>query len=115
VAQIHVTRRTFRDMEAIHGYSVAQWGAQQADAYIQGLYDAFDRIASDPRCGSPHQERSYPFLMLPVARHFVIYEIVRTGIVILTIQHGRRNIEGLLRRLAGEMAADIASIRGNLE
>jgi len=53
--------------------------------------------------------------MVPVARHFVIYETVRTGIVILTIQHGRRNIEGLLRRLAGELAADIASIRENLE
>jgi len=54
VGAIHITSRAFRDMEAIHDYSVAQWGVQQADAYIQGLYDAFDRIASDPRYGSPH-------------------------------------------------------------
>ena len=52
--------------------------------------------------------------MAPVAKHFTVYESIENGIIVVTILHGRRDIEGILNKISRELAKEVEQIKQKL-
>ena len=114
-AQFHLTRRAARDLQVIHRYSVEEWGEEKARAYINTLYAAMGAAADKPETGLLRQHRSHPFLMVPAGRHYIVYDNVDIGIVILTILHQRRNIEQVISGFTPDFMVAIDELRSQAD
>ncbi|MCW5572699.1 MAG: type II toxin-antitoxin system RelE/ParE family toxin [Steroidobacteraceae bacterium] len=95
------------DLRRIHAQSRREWGEDVADRYLTDLYAAMDFAAANPSTGRLRQYRSTPFLMIPARQHFVVYDLVPQGIVVLTVQHQVRDIETLIAELTPAFHAEV--------
>ena len=76
-------------MEAVWHYSLQEWGADQADRYIDDLTTAFELLADSPKAGL-HCENIRPgYRKYPVVRHVVYYREIGDGIEIIRVLHDR--------------------------
>jgi toxin ParE1/3/4 len=100
MADFFLTHRAMRDLLEIEAYSLEAFGAARTRRYMDDLYKVFNNLAENPNLGNLRRHRSEPFLMAPAGQHFVIYQISGQGIMIITLLHARRDIEGILDRLA---------------
>lgn len=106
-----LTRNAALDLRRIHVRSCREWGEAIADRYLADLYTTMAKIASHPEMGRLRQPRSTPFLMVPARQHFVIYDPVPQGIVVLTVQHQVRDIEGLIADLTPAFHAEVERLK----
>lgn len=107
----HLTRRAALDLRDIHAHSVKQWGAETAQAYIDALYAAMARAAARPEIGLLRQHRAAPFLMIAARRHFIVYDEIPTGIVILCLMHQVRDAESLIASLTPAFLAEVERLK----
>ena len=91
-------------IEEIHRYSRGRWGTAQADAYITGLFEAFDRIATGGVASRPvPAEFDVEGFVSRYRRHFVYWKKLSNGdIGIVTVLHERMHRLGRLREDFGE-------------
>jgi toxin ParE1/3/4 len=106
-----LTRNAALDLRRIYTRSLRDWGDDVADRYLADLYAAMGVAAADPEKGRLRQYRSAPFLMVAAREHFVIYDLVRQGIVVLTVQHQVRNIETLIAELTPSFNAEVERLK----
>jgi toxin ParE1/3/4 len=78
-------------IDEIYSYTARQWGAEQADRYVHGLFGQFEAIAS----------RNFPWRPIPAEfgvdgfvcryeKHFIYWRLLPDGAVgIVTVLHGR--------------------------
>jgi plasmid stabilization system protein ParE len=91
VAAVRVQEAASRRIDDIYSYTRDRWGAGQADRYITGLFEAFDRIethgvVSKP-IPAPFRVEGYFFRY---ERHFVYWRRLGDGdIGIVTVLHQR--------------------------
>ena len=114
MADYYLTRRAASDLREIYQYSVDTWEEVVADTYMDTLFFSLQRIASNPDIGKKRQKRAAPYLMAPVAKHFAVYESIENGIIVVTILHGRRDIEGILNKISRELAKEVEQIKQKL-
>ena len=107
MANFFLTHRAMRDVLEIEAYSLNTFGPSRTHRYMDDLYRVFNNLTENPNLGQLRRHRSEPFLMAPAGQHFVIYQISDQGIIIVTLLHGRRNIEGILDRLAHTIMDDM--------
>lgn len=110
-ARFFLTRRAALDLHSIHARSRREWGDDVADRYLAGLYAAMKKAAANPEGGRLRQHRAAPFLMIPAQRHFVIYDAMPRGIVVLTLQHQVRDIETLIAELTPAFIAEVGRLK----
>jgi plasmid stabilization system protein ParE len=110
-AHFFLTRRAAIDLRSIHARSRREWGEEIADRYIADLYAVMQKAATDTEAGRLRQHRSAPFLMIPVQRHFVIYDIIPRGIAVLTLLHQARDIETLITELTPRFLAEVERLK----
>lgn len=106
-----LTRNAALDLRRIHMRSRREWGDAVADRYLIDLYAAMGAAAAHPERGHLRQHRSAPFLMVPARQHFVIYDLVPEGIVVLTVQHQVRDIEALMAELTPTFVTEVARLK----
>ncbi|MEY3612457.1 MAG: hypothetical protein RJB14_2179 [Pseudomonadota bacterium] len=106
-----LTRNAALDLRRIYTRSLRDWGDDVADRYLADLYAAMGVAAADPEKGRLRQYRSAPFLMVAAREHFVIYDLVPQGIVVLTVQHQVRNIETLIAELTPSFNAEVERLK----
>jgi toxin ParE1/3/4 len=106
-----LTRNAALDLRRIHARSRREWGEDVADQYLDDLYAAMGVAATNPENGRLRQYRSAPFLMVPARQHFVIYDLVPQGIVVLTVQHQVRDIETLNAELAPAFVTEVERLK----
>ncbi|MBP0016205.1 MAG: type II toxin-antitoxin system RelE/ParE family toxin [Cyanobacteria bacterium SBLK] len=98
-------------MVAIESYTAERYGAEQAENYLNELYDGFGRIVADPRIGERRRNRTDPFLMASISNyHFAIYHVEGDRIIILTVLHGRQDIETIMQRIRPALTDEINAI-----
>lgn len=110
-ARLFLTRTAAQNLRDIHARSQQTWGEAVADRYVDDIYAAMREAAGNPELGRLRQHRSVPFRMIPARQHFVIYDTLAQGIVVLTIQHQVRNIEALIARLTPAFLAEIDRLK----
>jgi plasmid stabilization system protein ParE len=113
-AIFRLTRNAALDLRRIHARSRREWSDDVADRYLADLYAAMRTAAANPESGRFRQHRSAPFLMVPARQHFVIYDVVPLGIVILTVQHQVRDIEALITELTPSFQAEVERLKQQL-
>ena len=106
-----LTRNAALDLRRIHTRSRREWGEVVADHYLADLYEAMGTAAAKPEGGRLRQYRSAPFLMVPARQHFLIYDIVPQGIVVLTVQHQVRDIGSLIAELGRNFHAEVERLK----
>lgn len=84
------------DLEAIWVYTVEQWGAKQAERYLQGLFDCFEELAANPRLGRQRDDVKAGYRSFPQGRHVVFYVIVPAGIEVIGIVHQGADVDAHL-------------------
>lgn len=91
MAAIRVQEAASHRLDEIYRYTRDRWGADRADRYITGLFEAFDRIET-------HEVMSRPILaefgvdgyFFRYERHFIYWRRLSNGdIGIVTILHER--------------------------
>jgi plasmid stabilization system protein ParE len=110
-AVFRLTRNAALDLRRIHARSRREWGEDVADRYLADLYAAMGDAAANPKKGRFRQHRSAPFFMVPARQHFVIYDCVPQGIVVLTVQHQVRDIETLIAELTPAFHVEVERLK----
>ena len=109
MARIRIQQAPSWRLDALYRHTREHWGEQQAEAYIAGLFAAFDGIASHRTPSRPiPAEFGLRGFYFRYRRHFVYWrELMHGDIGIVTILHERMHQVGRLRELfAAEDAAD---------
>lgn len=107
-----LTRNAAHDLRRIYARSSREWGLEVADRYLADLYAAIIQAASNLEAGRLRQHRVMPFMMVPVRQHFVIYDMLPQGLIVLTVQHQVRDIEALVAEMKSEFVTEIERLRG---
>lgn len=81
------------DLEAIWIYTVEQWGIEQAERYLQGLFRCFDDLAANPQLGRERDDVKAGYRSFPEGRHVVFYVIAPAGIEVIGIVHQSADVE----------------------
>ena len=78
-------------IQDIYRYSREHWGETQADAYITGLFEAFDGIATGALISRPvPAELGVDGYVLRYRRHFIYWKTLNDGAIgIVTVLHER--------------------------
>jgi len=76
-------------IDEIYRYTLAQWGAEQAETYIIGLFDAFAKVETHEVLSRPiPAELGVDGFFFRFKKHFVYWRYLSTGdIGIVTILH----------------------------
>ncbi len=106
-----LTRTAALDLRAIHTRSRREWGDSVAERYIADLYAAMRLAAGNPAADRLRQGRSVPFSMVPARQHFIIYDRLPQGMVVLTVQHQVRDIETVIATLTPAFHAELERLR----
>lgn len=91
-----LTRHAALILRDIYEHSRQTWGEKTANAYLETLYTGMKQAAATPQHGHSRAHRSTPFLMLPAGQHFLVYEPVPEGILVVTLLHQRQDIERII-------------------
>ena len=75
------------DLERIWIYSFQQWGGEQADHYLQALFDRFTWLAEYPKLGKARDDIKPGYFCFPEGRHLVFYIVTNTDIEIIGVPH----------------------------
>ncbi len=91
MAQVLVLDAASYRIDEIYRYTLKQWGAEQADTYIIGLFDAFAKIATHEVLSRPvPAEFGIDGFFFRYEKHFVYWRHLSSGdIGIVTILHER--------------------------
>ena len=86
-------------IEEIYRYSLDQWGEDQAKTYLEGLFDAFDKINSHGVISKPiPAEFGVDGFYFRYEKHFVYWKRLSSGkIGIVTVLHERMHRIGRLK------------------
>ena len=97
--RVRVQEAASRRIDEIYRYSRERWGTERADAYINGLFEAFDRIASGGVFSRPvPADFAVVGYVFRYEKHYVYWKTLSNGdIGIVTILHERMHQFGRLR------------------
>jgi toxin ParE1/3/4 len=84
------------DLEAIWVYTIEQWGVDQAERYLQGLFDCLEELAANPRLGRERDDLKAGYRSFPQGRHVVFYVIASAGIEVIGIVHQSADVDAHL-------------------
>lgn len=81
------TDKAERDLEIIIDYTAREWGASQANTYLDGLESRAQLLAENPDIGMAREILSEGLLSFPYESHILYYKKHVRGIVIVRIFH----------------------------
>ncbi len=100
MAAVRIQEAASHRLDEIYRFTRDPWGADRADRYITGLFEAFDRIESHEVMSSPiPAEFGVDGFFFRYERHFVYWRRLSNGdIGIVTILHERMHQIDRFRR-----------------
>ena len=81
------TAKAERDLESIIVYTTQEWGASQANTYLDGLESRAQLLAENPDLGMAREILSEGLLSFPYESHILYYKKYARGIVTVRILH----------------------------
>jgi toxin ParE1/3/4 len=92
--QIRVSSAAGADLEEIWFY-IAQDDVGAADKFVHVVVSRFPRLASMPELGRRREELSRGLRSFPVGRYIIFYRRVESGVEIVRVLHGARDLPPL--------------------
>ena len=85
--RLELSRKAQADLDAIRDFSLEQFGAARAVAYLDAIEQAFRRILSFPEIGALHPELEPAVRSLGCQRHRVFYRVEGEVVVVVRVLH----------------------------
>lgn len=79
------------DLGDIWDYTVGAWSEKQAEVYLTGLGQAFDRLGEFPEMARLRMEFTPPVRILPYQSHLIVYLAEDDLIDVIRVLHSRAN------------------------
>lgn len=90
--RFQLSRPAFQDVERLYEDGVITFGQAKADKYYDGLFEAFDLLASYPHAARLRMEINPPARIYRYRSHMIVYEVDdEETVLILRIRHGRED------------------------
>ena len=89
MAELRLTPAALGDLEDIWIYTVQQWGAAQAERYVDTLNACFEAIAQTPLSAPSCAHIRAGYRRQRVERHAVYYRVEEAAVVIVRVLHER--------------------------
>jgi toxin ParE1/3/4 len=86
--EVKLSRLAESDLQSIDDYTATNWGASQADLYLNEIRSFCLRLAKTPAMGRAVRER-VGLRRIEYKAHVIFYREVQHGILVLRILHGR--------------------------
>lgn len=96
---VRIVTAAARDLESIHEYTVDQFGPSQAARYIDGLREAFERLALFPRIGVEAKPGS-GVRVWHYQRHRIVYRVAAEAVEVSRVLHAARDVDLVLEHYA---------------
>lgn len=84
------------DLAEIWDYTVEAWSEEQAEVYLIGLGQAFDRLAQFPEMARLRMEFTPPVRIQPYQSHLIVYLAEGHQLDVIRVLHSRANWTALL-------------------
>lgn len=93
-----ISNEATRDLKKIWLYSSEKWSPQQADNYLNFIFDEIESICNDPKVGQDYNWIRNGYFRLRVKSHFIFYRVneVQNEVEIIRILHQRMDVESRL-------------------
>jgi toxin ParE1/3/4 len=95
---LHKQHRARDDLLEIWLYTAEEWGAEQADRYLDLIQAGFDRLRENPFLGIDYGSIRAGYRRLMVERHRIFYTVTAERIEIVRVLHERMNMTKQLRK-----------------
>jgi plasmid stabilization system protein ParE len=106
VSRVKLSGAAVNDIREIEAYTVQQFGADHAAAFLDKLQASLELIASMPQMGTLRPDidpSNHAFRYHVVLKNFVIvFDDSSQGIRVARVLHGARNLIGELERNSGD-------------
>ena len=99
MAKFKISREAQNDLEKIWVYTFETWSIEQADRYINQIFEEIEYISINPDEGKDFGYVRKGYLRTKVKFHYVFYRIDSTTqmVEIIRILHQRMDIENRLK------------------
>ena len=88
-----ITAPAETDLIGIARYTRSQWGQERVAAYVNGLFEAFGRLAESPEIGQLRDDlRPGLRIALHQQHYFICYRVQVGEVQILRVIHTRRDV-----------------------
>ncbi len=96
---IKYSKKAFSDLEAIWQYTHERWSKEQADRYVNLLFDEIDYIVLHPFSGVDLGAMRHNYHQSKVKSHIIFYKInsKQQNITIMRILHEVMDLKGKLQ------------------
>ncbi len=94
-----ISARALKDIENIWLYTFEKWSLEQADRYINLVFDEIEYLASNPVTGKDINHIRKGYRSSKVKSHIIFYRLTGNkseGIEIIRVLHQRMGIENRL-------------------
>jgi len=106
VIRLSLTRRALIDIEEIRQYSLAQWGEQVAEKYLDSIEQALQRLKDNPELLREKPDISDHFCFYRVREHFLICMHYERLIAVLAVRHGSMDLPERIAELEPQLLAE---------
>lgn len=89
MAEYRLVPAAERDLESIWTYTRQQWGAEQANRYIDTLIATFAELAQSPKTAPACDHIRPGYRRRSIDRHMIYFRITAYGIAVVRILHDR--------------------------
>jgi toxin ParE1/3/4 len=96
--EIRKTPAAERDLIEIWLYTAREWGADQADLYLDALEAALARLREHPRIGTDAAEIRAGYRRLSAGQHRIYYRVEDGAIEVVRVLHVSRDAAAQLGR-----------------
>jgi toxin ParE1/3/4 len=101
--RVLLTERALRDIRAIEGYSIEQWGDEIARKYLDKIEAALDRIAERPDLLREESDFAESLRFHRVEKHVLVCDIQDKTVYVLTVVHTSMDIPRRLAKLQPQL------------
>ena len=93
-----ISKEASNDLEKIWFYTIETWSAEQADRYLNLIFDEIEYLCQKPNSGSDFSHVRKDYLRSQVKSHFIFYKIneKQSELEIIRILHQQMDIENRL-------------------
>lgn len=85
--ELSVTPKAEADMIGVWVYTCEQWGADQADKYLDQLGKGLDQLISYPLLGADYAHVLPGYRRLQIEHHAVFYKVVEPEVLVVRVLH----------------------------
>ena len=93
-----ISVKASEDMENIWLYTFENWSKEQADRYVNLIFDEIEHLAENPDSGKDFSHIRKNYRCSKVKSHIIFYRRIekQTGIEIIRVLHQRMDIQNRL-------------------